>query len=113
FPEPKKGARQTKRRREAWELEIPRVSRAGKDYVALSKRGSTMTCSKCGEKGHNRRGCKAGDEGSSSNRPGGRTPSTPEATVGRQPDTGGSPLATGAGGVRRKGQAGSNMEFMP
>ncbi|CAN1152224.1 hypothetical protein LINPERHAP2_LOCUS18613 [Linum perenne] len=58
FPPPKRGAKQTKRRKEAGELAIPRTTRKGVAVVAVSRKGASMTCSTCKKKGHNKRGCK-------------------------------------------------------
>ncbi|CAN1215024.1 hypothetical protein LINPERPRIM_LOCUS34 [Linum perenne] len=98
FPLPKKGAKQTKRRKEAWELEMPRVSRTGTNFVALTRRGTVMTCGKCHQVGHNRRGCKAV--------PAGSTAGTPAASTNRSTTPGGSPEPTARGG-------GSTTSFMP
>ncbi|CAN0905722.1 hypothetical protein LINGRAHAP2_LOCUS23837, partial [Linum grandiflorum] len=55
FPQRKRGPKQTKRRKEAWELETTKVDKNGKKYTALSKKGQVSKCSICSQTGHNRR----------------------------------------------------------
>ncbi|CAN1779579.1 hypothetical protein LINPERHAP1_LOCUS14781 [Linum perenne] len=103
FPPPRKGAKQTKRRKEAWELERPRFTRDGEDAgAAVTRRGTTMTCSACKKKGHNKRGCNGG----------GHTASTSTHATSRTPQgTARSPVPNGrkSGG----GTSASGMHFMP
>ncbi|CAN1130921.1 hypothetical protein LINPERHAP2_LOCUS6114 [Linum perenne] len=78
FPTPKKCPKQTKRRKEAWELERPRVNRNGVESRVLTRQGTVITCSKCKQQGHNRRGCKAEVGGSAST----TRPTTPGNSAG-------------------------------
>ncbi|CAN1266411.1 hypothetical protein LINPERPRIM_LOCUS12544, partial [Linum perenne] len=39
--------------------ERPRISRSGVESTVLTRKGTVITCSKCKQHGHNRRGCKA------------------------------------------------------
>ncbi|CAL1379371.1 unnamed protein product [Linum trigynum] len=55
FDRRKRGRRQTKRRKEAWELEVQRKDKQGIPIVALSKEGGKQHCSVCGKNGHNKR----------------------------------------------------------
>ncbi|CAN0906291.1 hypothetical protein LINGRAHAP2_LOCUS24158 [Linum grandiflorum] len=52
FPK-KRGHNQTKRRKEALELEMTKVDKNGKKYTALSKKGQVSKWSICSQTGHN------------------------------------------------------------
>ncbi|CAN1318409.1 hypothetical protein LINPERPRIM_LOCUS30809 [Linum perenne] len=54
-PRRMEGLKQTKRRKEAWELERKKVDKKGREYVAISKKGQIAKCTICKQPGHNRR----------------------------------------------------------
>ncbi|CAN1762519.1 hypothetical protein LINPERHAP1_LOCUS8409 [Linum perenne] len=57
FDAPKRGRKKLKRRKEAWELEVQKMNKEGRQTSALSRKGATMKCSICKKSGHNKRGC--------------------------------------------------------
>ncbi|CAN1120213.1 hypothetical protein LINPERHAP2_LOCUS81, partial [Linum perenne] len=89
-----------------------RVSATRKNFAALTRRGTVITCSACRQQGHNKRGCKAGactTQGPTS--PNMTTTSTPAGT--RTPAMGGSPRVTRNRGTQGDGRSGAGLEFMP
>ncbi|CAN1160235.1 hypothetical protein LINPERHAP2_LOCUS23190 [Linum perenne] len=94
FDAPKRGRKKLKRRKEAWELEVQKMNKEGRQTSALSRKGATMKCSICKKSGHNKRGCPSLKQTTTTEMVTHDVHVSSSAPTGSQVDPPGSPRAT-------------------